>query len=102
MSGYSHQQLDGFRLALARRVIERFTIEQVREKILANTERWISQGVWVSAFDEWRVIAADDAALREIMLGTDENAVRLRQSAPFVGLLSRDEVREVRVNILGA
>jgi hypothetical protein len=29
------------------------------------------------------------------MLGRDENAVRLRQSMPFVGLLSREEVRKL-------
>jgi hypothetical protein len=53
--------------------------------------------MWVSAYDEWRELAQqeDDGALFAAMLGRDENAVRLRQSMPFVGLLSQEEVRRL-------
>jgi hypothetical protein len=53
--------------------------------------------VWVSAYDEWLELAKqkDDGALFAAMLGRDENAVRLRQSMPFVGLLSQAEVRKL-------
>src|ERR1700719_695678 len=45
----------------------------------------------------WRDIAEgkDDGELFAAMLGRDENAVRLRQSAPFVGLLPKGEVRKL-------
>ena len=53
--------------------------------------------MWVSAYDEWRKIAQseDDGALFAAMLGRDENAVRLRQSMPYVGLLSPGEVKRL-------
>ncbi|HXY75517.1 MAG TPA: hypothetical protein VEH54_01290, partial [Steroidobacteraceae bacterium] len=66
-------------------------------QILANLQRWGRQGAWVSAYDEWRRIAQsdDDGLLFAAMLGRDEEAVRLRQSMPYVGLLSEAEVRKL-------
>ena len=37
----------------------------------------------------------------EAMLGRDENAVRLRQSAPFVGLLPKEQVRKLNEEAAG-
>jgi hypothetical protein len=75
----------------------------VRAQILANLHRWHSQGVWVSAFDEWRAIAesADDGRLFAAMLGRHEDAVRLRQSAPYAGLLSPQDVRNLNEEAAG-
>lgn len=46
----------------------------------------------------WRAIALDDddGRLFAAMLGRDEEAVRMRQSAPFVGLLPKEEVRRLK------
>ncbi len=68
-----------------------------RAQILANLHRWRRRGVWVSAYDEWRRIAAsgDDGLLFAAMLGRDEEAVRLRQSMPYVGLLPESEVNKL-------
>ena len=95
--GFRHEELDELRLKMALAIIRQFTPAQVRAQILANLHRWERQGVWVSAFDEWREIANgdDDGELFAAMLGRSEKAVRLRQSAPYAGLLSPKEVRDI-------
>jgi antitoxin component of MazEF toxin-antitoxin module len=92
-----HEALDELKRALALAVVKRFTPREIRAQILANLHRWKSQGAWVSAYDEWQEIASrtDDGALFAAMLGRDERANRLRQSAPYVGLLPREEVRRL-------
>lgn len=92
--GFSHQELDELRHSLSLAVVRQHTPREIRAQILANLRRWKLQGVWVSAYDEWQRIArgGDDGALFAAMLGRDENAVRLRQSMPYVGLLPRSEV----------
>jgi len=69
-------------MALA--IVGQFTPSQIRAQMLANLRRWKCQGVWVSAFDEGQTIAngSDDGELFAAMLGRDDDAVRLRQSAP--------------------
>jgi antitoxin component of MazEF toxin-antitoxin module len=101
--GFLHQELDELRRAMALAVVREFTPEQIRAQILANLHRWKRQDVWVSAFDEWRDIAkgGDDGVLFAAMLGRDENAVRLRQSAPYAGLLSQEEVRKLNEEAAG-
>jgi antitoxin component of MazEF toxin-antitoxin module len=93
-SALSHQQLDELRRLLSVAVVRRFCPREIRVRILANLGRWERQGVWNSAYDEWRAIAGaeDDGRLFAAMLGPDENAVRLRQSMPYVGLLPETEV----------
>jgi antitoxin component of MazEF toxin-antitoxin module len=95
--GFSHQELDQLRHALSLAVIRRCTPREIRAQILANVHRWERQGVWVSAYEEWRQIAQsdDDGLLFAAMLGRDEEAVRLRQSMPYVGLLPQAEVRKL-------
>ena len=95
--GFSHQQLDDLKLSLSLAVVRTRTAREIRAKILANLRRWKQQDSWVSAYDEWNHIAQmeDDGALFAAMLGRDENAVRLRQSMPYVGLLSQEEVKRL-------
>lgn len=95
--GFSHGELDELRLSLSSAVIRKHTTREIRAKILANLHRWKRQDSWVSAYDEWSQIARseDDGALFATMLGRDEDAVRLRQSMPYVGLLSQQEVRRL-------
>jgi Antidote-toxin recognition MazE, bacterial antitoxin len=94
-SGLSHHVLDELKRSIALAVVGDFTANQIRAQILANLQRWKSQGMWVSAYDEWQALAEQlsDGALFAAMLGRDETAVRLRQSMPFVGLLSQESVR---------
>jgi hypothetical protein len=78
-------------------VVARFSVAQIRAQILANLHRWKAQGAWVSAYDEWKRLAKrnDDGALLAAMLGDDEHSNRLRQSAPYVGLLAPEEVQRI-------
>ena len=101
--GLSHQALDELKRSIALSVVRRFTAHQIRAQILANLHRWHRQGAWVSAYDEWRNIAnrGDDGELFAAMLGSDENAVRLRQSMPFVGLLPQEDVRRLHEEAAG-
>jgi antitoxin component of MazEF toxin-antitoxin module len=95
--GFSHRALDDLRLSVSMAVVRRHTAREIRAKILANLHRWKQQDSWVSAYDEWSDIARreDDGALFAAMLGRDENAVRLRQSMPYVGLLPQQEVKKL-------
>jgi antitoxin component of MazEF toxin-antitoxin module len=96
-SGLSHERLDDLKRSIALAVVRGFTPREIRAQSLANLHRWKAQGAWVSAYDEWKELVEheDDGALFAAMLGRDENAVRLRQSMPFVGLLSQEEVRRL-------
>jgi hypothetical protein len=93
----SHEALNEHKRRLAAAVAARFSPREIRAASLANLHRWRRSGAWVSAYDEWRKIMedADDGALFAAMLGRDERSTRLRQSAPYVGLLPRDEVRRL-------
>ncbi|HVO48914.1 MAG TPA: AbrB/MazE/SpoVT family DNA-binding domain-containing protein [Steroidobacteraceae bacterium] len=95
--GFSHDRLDELKRSISLAVVDRFKPGQIRAQILANLHRWKTQGTWVSAYDEWKAIAEneDDGRLFAAMLGRDEEATRLRQSMPFVGLLSQEQVRSL-------
>ena len=101
--GLSHQALDELKRWIALAVVRQFTPREIRAQILGNLHRWRRQGAWVSAYDEWRNIAerGDDGELFAAMLGRDDNATRLRQSMPFVGLLSQEEVRRLHEEAAG-
>jgi antitoxin component of MazEF toxin-antitoxin module len=101
--GFSHEKLDELRRSIALAVVRRHTPREIRAQILANLHRWKSQGVWGRAYEEWQDVASDsdDGLLFAKMLGRDEEAVRLRQSAPFVGLLPKEEVRRLNEEAAG-
>jgi antitoxin component of MazEF toxin-antitoxin module len=95
--GLPHQALDELKRRIAVAVVRGFTPREIRAQMLANLHRWKKQGTWGKAYDEWQEIAKspDDGALFAAMLGGDDDAVRLRQSMPFVGLLSQEDVRKL-------
>jgi Antidote-toxin recognition MazE, bacterial antitoxin len=101
--GFTHQELDEHRRIVALAIIRNFTPREIRAQTLANLRRWKEQGVWGRAYEEWQQIAAggDDGELFAAMLGRDENATRLRQSAPYVGLLPKHEVRKLNEEAAG-
>jgi antitoxin component of MazEF toxin-antitoxin module len=101
--GLRHQELDELRRTMALAVVRSFTPAQIRAQILANLHRWKLQDAWVSAFDEWQDIAqaGNDGRLFSAMLGRDEDSVRLRQSAPYAGLLPNSEVRRLNEEAAG-
>jgi antitoxin component of MazEF toxin-antitoxin module len=93
----SHEVLDTLKRRLAAAIVAEFSANQIRAQSLANLHRWKASGAWVSAYDEWlRILeSGGDGELYATMLGTDERSNRLRQSPPYVGLLSREEVRRL-------
>jgi antitoxin component of MazEF toxin-antitoxin module len=93
----AQDRLDELKRQLAIAVVRDFPPQHIRAQSLANLHRWKQQGTWVSAYDEWSRIleSGTDGALFAAMLGRDENSNRLRQSPPFVGLLSPDRVKAV-------
>lgn len=94
---HAHEALDELKRKLAATVATSCTAKQIRARSLANLHRWRANGVWVSAYEEWTEIleSGDDVRLFAAMLGRDENSTRLRQSAPYIGLLPREQLRKL-------
>lgn len=93
----SHHRLDELKRSLSLAVVRRFEPREIRAQSLGNLHRWKTQGTWVSAYDEWTEIMqrGSDGELFAAMLSRDDNSNRLRQSMPYVGLLSEQEVRKI-------
>lgn len=93
-----HALLDAKKLASAKRVVEACTLDQIRRQSLANIARWNGDGTWVSAHDEWRRLMehGTNQEVIAVMTGTDERSNRLRQSAPYVGLVAPVSIEEVK------
>jgi antitoxin component of MazEF toxin-antitoxin module len=93
-----HARLDDLKRAISAEVIARFRPEEIRAKSLENLRRWKEAGVWCSAYGEWLEIlgSGDDARLYAAMVGKTDEANRLRQSMPYVGLLSKDVLEGLR------
>lgn len=100
-AGFTKSDLNELRLERAFAIVRQFTPREIRAKGLANLHRWKAAGTWSRAYDEWEAILRDpdDGRLFASMLGRDENSVRLRQSAPYVGMLSQDAVRRMNEEI---
>jgi antitoxin component of MazEF toxin-antitoxin module len=97
LRAHSQERLDELKRQLAIAVVREFSPREIRAQSLANLHRWKLQGTWVSAYDEWQEIleSGADGALFAAMLGRDEQSNRLRQSLPFVGLLSQEQVSRI-------
>ena len=102
-AGFTKSDLDELRLQRACAVLQRFTPWEIRAKGLANLHRWKAGGAWNAAYEQWKAILEDpdDGPLFAAMLGRDEDSVRLRRSAPYVGLLPQEVVREMNENMAG-
>jgi antitoxin component of MazEF toxin-antitoxin module len=102
-SSFSHEILDEHKRKLAAAVVSLFTPNLIRAHSLANLHRWQQNGVWVSAYDEWKAIMENskDGELFAVMLGRDQYANRLRQSPPYVGLLPREKVKSLNEEAAG-
>jgi antitoxin component of MazEF toxin-antitoxin module len=101
--GFSTEQLDEHKRRLAAAVVSRFTAKHIRAQSLGNLHRWKANGVWNSAYDEWKKLLehADDGELFAVLLGRDEHSNQLRQSPPYVGMLPREEVRKLNEEAAG-
>lgn len=63
---------------------------------LENLRRWQQGGVECGDFRLWReILESSPERLPDILLGTNEEAVRLRQSSPFAGLVPEESRRKI-------
>jgi len=101
--GFSTEQLDEHKRRLAAAVVSRFSAKHIRAQSLGNLHRWKEHGVWNSAYDEWKKLLehADDGELFAVLLGRDERSNQLRQSPPYVGMLSREDVMRLNEEAAG-
>jgi len=101
--GFSTEHLDEHKRRLAAAVVSRFTAKHIRAHGLGNLHRWKTNGVWNSAYGEWKRLLeeTDDGELFAVMLGRDERSNQLRQSPPYVGMLPREEVRRLNEEAAG-
>jgi hypothetical protein len=93
----SHDWIDRRSLALHAAVATKLEEDAtVIEMARRNLERWSRQHR-SPAIAEWARLL-DEAPVSEIvrlLRSTDEDAIRLRQSSPFAGVLSADERRRI-------
>ena len=101
--GFSTEQLDDHKRRLAAAVVSSFTAKHIRAHGLGNLHRWKANGMWNSAYGEWKRVleSADDGEFFALMLGRDERSNQMRQSPPYVGMLSRDDVRRLNEEAAG-
>lgn len=90
-----HEKLDKLKLLSALAILKENDLPTIRATSLANLDRWVAKGTWVSAFDEWRVLMStgSDEDVISVMTGLDENSNRLRQSPPYAGLIAPETRR---------
>lgn len=92
---YSHQWMDEVDLAMCRAIAERVRRNPGLMRIpRENLRRWRRKiRPWPSAFREWEQILARNSLERvlEILTQDNDEGQRLRQSDPFVGILSEKE-----------
>lgn len=92
-------RLDLLKLLMAQAVVEQYSIAEIRNKSLQNLARWKASGVWNSGYDQWEqlLLLASDVEIREVMTSeVEEPSNRLRQSAPYVGLLDNKTIHKLR------
>lgn len=63
---------------------------------LENLKRWQKRGVDCDDFQIWEeILRSGPHRLCEILCGTSEEAVRLRQSSPFAGLIPEESRHQI-------
>jgi len=94
-----HDKLDKFKLLVATEILAKFGLRTIRAHSLANLDQWNSNGVWCTAHDEWRALmkSGSDQAVANAMTDLEQKSNRLRQSPPYVGLLSQERRRELLI-----
>lgn len=63
---------------------------------LENLKRWRQRGVDCDDFATWeQILCSNPQRLPEILCGSGEEAIRLRQSSPFAGLIPEESRRQI-------
>jgi hypothetical protein len=97
-----HAQIDQVSLEMARRVAERLRLQpELVELARANLARWSRQNAsaasLVRCYAEWQTILARPLdEICDLLCAETDEARRLRQNSPFVGVLDPAEVWEIK------
>jgi hypothetical protein len=97
-----HSEIDQASLEMARRVADRLRLNpQLLEIARANLARWSRQNAAVASllrsYAEWEdVLSRPVDEICDLLCSHTEDAQRLRQNSPFVGVLSPAEVWEIK------
>lgn len=93
-----HQSLDDLRRKISLEILSRFKFDEIRKHSLSNLERWEKNDVWGPPYEEWRdiMLSKEDEYLVRMMVSMDDHPVQLRQSSPFVGLVPKDVLMELK------
>ncbi len=97
-----HIQIDQVSLELGRRIAERLRARpELIEVARANLARWSRRnadaGSLLRCYAEWQeLISRPVDAVCDLLCAETEQAQRLRQNSPFVGVLSPREVWEIK------
>jgi hypothetical protein len=96
--------IEEFRIAVAQTILERFSLQEVRQKSLENLSRWKAQGTWCGYYDEWMRLMRDgsDTEVLAAMTSSEEMASRLRGASPYPGLLDEETIKTLRLIHRGA
>ncbi len=72
--------------------------EMVIPKALDNLRRWTDGACLSGAYAEWHAILVGKKPeeIAALLVSEDEDAVRLRQSSPFAGVLDAREVWKIK------
>lgn len=63
---------------------------------LENLKRWRQRGVDCDDFGTWeKILHSFPQRLPEILCGSSEEAIRLRQSSPFAGLIPEESRQQI-------
>lgn len=95
--------VEEYRLAVAKTILERYGLKEVRGKSIENLSRWKSQGTWSTYYEQWMKLMRDgsDEEVIAAMTSTDEKMSRLRGSPPYPGLLDENTVESLRLKYRG-
>ena len=94
----THQIHEIRSLRMHRIVAERFRQEpaEVIRLTLKKLERWHQQGVECEDFEVWRnLLAGPSQEIVDALTASSEEAIRLRQSSPFAGLIPDEDRRRI-------
>ncbi len=100
----SHDFLDRYQLVYARRIAKVLLAspEKILNKARTNLENWLNSGAFekgeMKALNEWKTIlqSSDVRKIIQLLTENSDNGQRLRQSSPFVGILSKREINQIR------
>jgi hypothetical protein len=93
------ERLDKFRLRIAQTVLEHYPIHEIRSYCLKILSDWKANGVSYVSNIEWENImlnGTDDEVIYAMTSEDQEPANRLRQSSPYIGMLSAEHMDKLR------